>query len=88
MPRRAIAKVLCFLVGLIMLTVWLLSDSIFAPEPRAIRVIRYSVALTTEACGSALWRLRCMRDDDVLRPQASARNEKTIRATSLKPLRG
>ena len=74
MTRKAIAKVLCVLFGLMVLTVWLLADTIISHEPNRIKPLGYSRITESEACGSALSRVRCTRDEAYAPPVRGALN--------------
>lgn len=74
MTRKAIAKVLCVLFGLMVLAVWLLADTIISHEPNRIKPLGYSQITASEACGSALWRVRCTHDETYAPPVRGALN--------------
>jgi len=63
MPQKAIIKVLCGLVGLMVLSVWLLADTPLSHDQGQIKIRAVSEIMAAEACSSALWRLRCSGEE-------------------------
>ena len=87
MPQKAIIKVLCVLVGLMLLSVWLLADALFSNEQSQIKLQAVSEITAAEACNSALWRLRCARDEAFAPPPVRSVREVQPSAQILRAVR-
>ena len=62
MPQKAMIKVLCILFSLMLLSVWLLADTLLSHEQSQIKLQAVPEITAAEACNSALWSLRCARE--------------------------
>lgn len=70
MPIKSIIPIVCFSMGMTLLTFWLSAHALFSHTHSRIKPLTPAEITAAEACGSALWKLRCASDDTYSAPPA------------------
>lgn len=88
MPTKLITSILCFLMGMTLLTFWLSAGALISHEQSRTMPLAPAEITAPEACDSAFWKLRCARDGAYSAPpeiniQSNRRSVRILRTASV-----